>query len=193
MKKNGKKWCEVHPINNNMKESSFNSEKAQAEKLLRQTPISKAHINGLREGANDIVERYAIESKRIHEEHKIRNGDKIISPNELAQIILESPIYRPVLLKPLSLETELTGCYKKMIAELNSLFDVAKKEKLAGKIFDRLVSNKYDVEKYDLSTFGKQYVDILCNVVEGTTWHSRKNTEQMLIKIFTEFDKAHSR
>jgi hypothetical protein len=109
------------------------------------------------------------------------------------QITLESPIYRPIFLKPLSLETELAYCYKKMIAELNSLFDVAKKEKTAGKIFDRLVSNKYDVKKYGLSTFGKQYVDILCNVVEGTTWHSRKNTEQMLNKIIAAFENQASK
>lgn len=94
MKKYGKEWRKLHPIDNNTKETSYNTENAQAAKLSRQTPISRADIDGLRERAGSIVERYAIEAQRIHEEHKIRNGDKIISPNELAQIILESPIYQ---------------------------------------------------------------------------------------------------
>ena len=34
------------------------------------------------------------------------------------------------------------------------------------------------------------YIEVLCNLVEDTTWYSRKNTDQMLIKIFNEFDNA---
>ena len=47
----------------------------------------------------------------------------------------------------------------------------------------------YDIETYGIEPLGKVYIDTLCEVLEGSTWHTRKNRDLIFEKIkdgFTE-------
>ena len=203
MKKYGKEWRKLHQIDNNTKETSYNTENAQAAKLSRQTPISRAGIDALREKANAILDKCVAEEKCFYEEREKESTN----PKSTAPVLIETPIINinnilsiinsadacKLPLTSLARGMDPAGCCLKFIEEANTLFDVAKKSEIVKRIYVCLVLGKYDADRQGVLPFGKRYIDALCAAIEGTTWYSRKNTELMLKKIIAAFENQTSK
>ena len=145
-------------------------------KETRQKVITRQDAIALKEKANCLVATY-VEMEKWRREH-YESYKKLIEKLNSDWYFTETE----------TLSEYLSDCYVYLIHEANNIFGVAKKPHMARQIFEHLTLGKYDLEKESILPFGKYYIEILCEIIEGATWYTRKDTDSMVKLIYEKFD-----
>lgn len=187
MKKYGRKW---RMQNNNLNvpiTPKRDLTKEQREKEVRQNPWTPQDIEAKRIKAKSILKKANESEKWAHERHEqeLKEFKKLISEGTFISIWRKIHYH---LNEDEPLGEWLRYYYISFIEDINSIFEIAKKEHTAKQIFEHLTAGKYDLEKGSLKEFGKRYIDVVCEITEGSTWRIRKDTMKILHDLYEKFD-----
>ena len=81
----------------------------------------------------------------------------------------------------------IEGSYESYVSGSATAWKAERKSKIEGEYL--FLTLEYDIETHGIEPIGKFYIDTLCEVLEGSTWYTRKNRDLIFEKIkemFTE-------
>ena len=186
MKKYGKKWRTLHP-DLASKLHTNDILKMQEQKRVRQTPWDRQMIESLQKKACGLISIY--QEKEIDTRSRFEKQDKArICPFEdyFKEIIIIEPPYYFLKPTPVDLKSSLKQIMLSFICEVNTIFEFS-----SSNIDHYLLINwNYDIETYGIEPLGEFYIDTLCEVLEGSTWHTRKNRDLIFEKIKDAFTES---
>lgn len=207
MKKYGKKWRRLHPdlaskprandIQKAQEQKRLRIERAQELERIRQTPMDRSTIKLLRKDAYALISVYQERDQKEREleqesNNKSNKNEDCLSVSEILKKLTwhtgRHPIFLPTaeLKIPKNLKERLEENALEFVRAINPLFDFS----IPNTSYYLFTVWKYDVEKHGIEPLGKHYIDALCEILEGSTWYTRKNSDWILEGIKKAFAKS---